>query len=154
MSGQNVSTALCPKAYIDSGMPFGVINLLEHTLISHVLSLSSILFAADTSGGGGLIGLLSAHIYHVFIWIHVPLAARPLEGLEVGISRWGQRFSPPCETWVSYYTPKMHTYRHAHINVCAKYVIGRSAHTVHTHRRHTYRQPRNSDIQYAEYLND
>lgn len=40
-------------------------------------------------GGGGLAGLLSVHIDHLFIWTHVPLVARPLESLEVAISRWG-----------------------------------------------------------------
>lgn len=44
---------------------------------------------------GGLIDLFSARIQRLFIWIYVPLAARPLESLEGGISRRGQRFSPP-----------------------------------------------------------
>lgn len=39
--------------------------------------------------------LLYVHISHLVIWSSFPLAARPWGSLEIGISRWGQRFSLP-----------------------------------------------------------
>lgn len=87
---------------------------------------------------GGLIDLLSVRIQHLFIWIYVPLAARPLESLEGGISRWGQRFSPmpippPPARPGCHITLRKSTLTGTHISVYTVCVILVTVHfTVHT----------------------
>ena len=86
---------------------------------------------------------LSAHSYHLFIWIYDPFATRLLEGLEGGRSRWDQRFDLPCKTCVSHYPPKI---AHSHTYASVYILTG--------DEQNTHRQPHNSDIKYEECSKD
>lgn len=84
-----------------------------HTFFAHIslaaFSHSLYFVVGDFSGHGMSPDLLSVHVQYLFIWNHVPLAARPFDRLEVGMSILGENTLPLQDHGVTLHSENAHS---------------------------------------------